>query len=251
MKPLLFLHGWGTTANIWKIQCEYFSSTYPVFAPNYFIEDPAPCFFKGPFTIDTLTQGLFDYISYHHLSPVHLIGWSLGSMPALAFTSRFPSMVSSMTLASGTPKFLFDETFPWGMHPGELRLLKRRLKKDKESALKDFYQLLFSEEEKRRNLPKRANDLLTMNQINDQALLEGLDILESIDLRSTLSDVKVPTLLLHGAEDQICSVEASRFMHRHIPQSLLEIFPLCGHLPFFTQEHTFNQVLKKFLNSLP
>jgi len=46
-------------------------------------------------------------------------------MIALEFASRFSTLVSSLTLVGGTPKFLLDESFPYGLTEGELRLLTR------------------------------------------------------------------------------------------------------------------------------
>jgi len=96
----------------------------------------------------------------------------------------------------------------------------------------------------------KIRDMLKSNKgISDQALLEGLDILESVDLRPVLSGISVPALILHGENDRLCPVQAGRYMHQHIGNSQLKIFPDCGHLPFLTQEKEFNQALENFLTS--
>ena len=171
-------------------------------------------------------------------------------MIALEFTSRFSSFVSSLTLVDGTPKFLLDESFSYGLKEGELRLLRKRLLKDKLIAFTAFHQLLFSEGEKNRQIMLRIRDMLKSNKdISDQALLEGLDILGKADLRPILSGISVPVFILHGENDRLCPVQAGRYMHQHMGNSQLKIFPDCGHLPFLTQEKAFNKALANFLNA--
>ncbi len=249
--PLVFLHGWGTTSSIWQAQVSYFSQKWPVIAPDYLLRDSHfSSFFFTPRTLKTLSEGLFKFCSYHRISSLHLIGWSLGSMIALEFASRFSSLVSSLTLVDGTPKFLLDGSFSYGLTEGELRLLRKRLLKDKLIAFTAFHQLLFSEGEKNRQVMLKIRDMLKSNKgISDQALLEGLDILEKVDLRPILSGIIVPVLILHGENDRLCPVQAGRYMHQHIGSSQLKIFPDCGHLPFLTQEKEFNHALENFLNS--
>jgi len=249
--PLVFLHGWGTTSSIWQVQVSYFSQKWPVISPDYLLQDSHfSSFFSFPRTLKTLSEGLFKFCTYHRISSLHLIGWSLGSMIALEFVSQFPSLVSSLTLAAGTPKFLADESFASGLPKGELRLLRKRLLKDKLIAFTAFHQLLFSEGEKNRQTMLKIRDMLKSNKdISDQALLEGLDILEKVDLRPILSSISVPVLILHGENDHLCPVQAGRYMHQHIGSSQLKIFPDCGHLPFLTQEKQFNQALENFFNT--
>ena len=249
--PLVFLHGWGTTSSIWQEQISHFSNKWQVIIPDYLLQDSHFSFFISlPRTIKSLSEALFTFCSHQHISSLHIIGWSLGSMIALEFTSRFSPMVSSLTLVDGTPKFLLDDSFPYGLSKGELRLLRKRLLKDKLIAFTAFHQLLFTEQEKNRKMMLKIRDRLKSNKdISDQALLEGLDILEKVDLRSILSDINLPVLILHGEDDHLCPVEAGRYMHKKIGGSQIKVFPDCGHLPFLTQPKVFNQALEDFLNS--
>ena len=249
--PLVFLHGWGTTSSIWQTQISYFSNKRPVISPDYLLQDSHfSSFISTPRTLKTLSEGLFAFCRHQRISSLHIIGWSLGSMIALEFASRFSSLVSSLTLVAGTPKFVSDESFLSGLPKGELRLLRKRLLKDKLIAFSAFHQLLFTEQEKNRQMMLKIRDMLKANKdISNQALLEGLDILEKVDLRSILSGINVPVLILHGENDRLCPVGAGHYMHQHIVGSQFKIFPDCGHLPFLTQEKAFNPALQDFLNS--
>ena len=250
--PLVFLHGWGTTSKIWQRQAAHFSPAWPVLVPDYLIQGSGHSFFSAPpFTLKNLVDGLHVLCRHCSLPPMHLIGWSLGSMIALEFTSRFPALVASLTIVAGTPKFLSDESFPDGATKGELRRLRGRLLRDRLFAFSSFHQILFTEQEQIQAIMLKVRELLkTDYEISDQALLEGLNILEEVDLRAILSAIKVPVLIIHGDSDRLCPAGAARYLHQHIPHSQLRIFTDCGHLPFLTREEEFNQALDDFLKPL-
>ncbi|MCL6582456.1 MAG: alpha/beta hydrolase [bacterium] len=251
--PLIFLHGWGSTAKIWQRQATYFTATRrPVLVPDYLLQTcRGPSFFITPLTLNNLTDELFALCRRRSLAAVHLIGWSLGGMIALKFAFRFPDLVNSITLVATTPKFVADDSFPDGIGRGELRLLRSRLLRDRLFAFSSFHQLLFADQELSEPLVLKIRDLLKTDQpISDQALVEGLNILEDEDLRPHLPYIKSPALIIHGQKDRLCPVAAAHYLHQQIPCSQLRILPDCGHIPFLTREEEFNQILEEFLQYL-
>lgn len=252
--PLVFLHGWGTTSGIWQEQINFFSPRWLVLAPDYFCQGPGTLPLSSePLSLENLAEALFSFCQAQALPYLHLVGWSLGSMIALEFAWRFPSLLRSLTLVAGTPKFISDDSFPYGLPKAELRLLRKRLLQNKLFAFTTFHQLLFTEQEKKREIMLRVRDLFRTNQqISDQRLIESLAILEQADLRPILPDIpsSLPILIIHGENDQVCLPDASSFFHQAFPSSQLVIFPQCGHLPFITYQAKFNQLLDRFLTFL-
>jgi len=70
------------------------------------------------------------------------------------------------------------------------------------------------------------------------------------DSTETLGQITVPTLIIHGLEDQIISLDESRIMHAGIQNSHLEIIPDAGHLPNLEQPNIFNRSVASFLIAL-
>ena len=62
-----------------------------------------------------------------------------------------------------------------------------------------------------------------------------------------LSEVQVPTLIVHGAEDRLIPVACAKRAHHLIPHSQLEIIARCGHLPPVEQPESFNRIISSFL----
>ena len=80
-----------------------------------------------------------------------------------------------------------------------------------------------------------------------EALIEYLDIFEQEDLREVLKTVNVPLLFINGYEDQICHRDTITLMRKLSPHAQVEFFMECGHFPFLSKPHEFNNVLEKFL----
>ncbi|NIW46872.1 MAG: alpha/beta fold hydrolase, partial [Gammaproteobacteria bacterium] len=70
------------------------------------------------------------------------------------------------------------------------------------------------------------------------------------DSMPTLKKIKLPTLIIHGAEDQIIPISEAEAMHFAVVGSRFEIIPDAGHLPNLEQSQLFNQVVKDFLSTL-
>jgi pimeloyl-ACP methyl ester carboxylesterase len=70
-----------------------------------------------------------------------------------------------------------------------------------------------------------------------------------LDITPILRQVKVPTLVLHGAEDRRVSVAAAHHLAAHIPDARLHLFAGRGHLPIFTAIAEFCEILRRFVRT--
>ena len=64
-----------------------------------------------------------------------------------------------------------------------------------------------------------------------------------------LSEVRVPTLLVHGIADKVVPVSWAERAHKLMRNSRIEIIPECGHLPPVEQPDLFNRIVRRFLLS--
>ena len=70
------------------------------------------------------------------------------------------------------------------------------------------------------------------------------------DLREVLPEVRVPTLLLCGAEDVRSPLEVVEVMHAAIPGSTLVVLPEVGHMANLEAPEAFNRAVRSFLSAL-
>jgi pimeloyl-[acyl-carrier protein] methyl ester esterase len=79
------------------------------------------------------------------------------------------------------------------------------------------------------------------------ALAAGLGWLRDTDLRADAGGIGVPTLLVHGARDQLVPVEAGRWLAKAIPGARMHELADAAHLPFFTHHDAFLAALEHFV----
>jgi pimeloyl-ACP methyl ester carboxylesterase len=94
-----------------------------------------------------------------------------------------------------------------------------------------------------------------VREIRDTASLNGVvgalaAMRDRIDSTPMLSDIDVPVLIIHGADDQLIPVSEAEAMHKAIPNSSLVIVPGAGHLPNLEQPDFFNDAVIDFLEEL-
>jgi pimeloyl-ACP methyl ester carboxylesterase len=61
--------------------------------------------------------------------------------------------------------------------------------------------------------------------------------------------VKLPTLLIHGAQDEILPLELSQNACRLIPNARLKVIDECGHCPHIERAAEFNEAVISFLKA--
>jgi pimeloyl-ACP methyl ester carboxylesterase len=84
-------------------------------------------------------------------------------------------------------------------------------------------------------------------QASPYAMAEALKTLRDADLRDDLKKIKIPTLILHGRLDKICSFDLAEQMHALVPQSKLVAFEKSGHALFIEEREKFNSELINFI----
>jgi 3-oxoadipate enol-lactonase len=67
---------------------------------------------------------------------------------------------------------------------------------------------------------------------------------------SKLPEIKVPTLILVGKEDELTPPSAAEQIHEGIKGSELHIIDNAGHLCNLEQPHIFNEHLVRFVSSI-
>ena len=69
----------------------------------------------------------------------------------------------------------------------------------------------------------------------------------TMDLRSRLAGITVPTLVLVGRHDFITNVAMAEELIEHLPDARLEVFEKSGHFPHVEEPEKFYEVVKEFV----
>ena len=100
--PLVFIHGVGLDHQMWKPQTnslnEYSTITYDLLGHG---KTP---FNKEEITLDDFSKQLLSVLDFLKVDKFNLVGFSLGSLIALDFASKFQSRLKSLTVIGTTYK---------------------------------------------------------------------------------------------------------------------------------------------------
>ncbi|MCL9814548.1 alpha/beta fold hydrolase [Natranaeroarchaeum aerophilus] len=202
------------------------------------------------------TDVLGDFLDALNISPVTLVGVSMGGGIALQYALYNQSRVQKLVLVD-------SHGLGRGLPHGYLTYILSRLPQLNELSIS-----LLS---RNRRLAKRAlggivNDVSTLSRsVVDEfyRLLQRPDAGLAFrrwrrhevdrsgyrtDFSDRLGDLGVPTLLVHGAEDPLFPVEWSRRTADRIPDATLDVRPDCGHWPQREQTEAFNEAVLSFLD---
>lgn len=74
---------------------------------------------------------------------------------------------------------------------------------------------------------------------------------DTFDVMRRVSDVRVPTLVVGGADDRLTPIRYHEFLAAHIPGCRLAIIEGAGHWVFWEQPDAFTRTVREFLDALP
>jgi pimeloyl-[acyl-carrier protein] methyl ester esterase len=230
MKTLIFLHGWGTTGNIWRRQAEAFASSgMTVLTPTFATWE---------------VSWLVNYLQTLSLTETVLVGWSLGGMLLLEALGQMTAAPAGLVLVATPASFCERPDHPHGQPRVMVRALRRTVRADRRRGLADFASRCLA--------PEEANFRQEIfqdfqPQENGADLAAGLDYLLNTDLRPILSAIPAGALLIQGDQDNIAPPAQSEVLHHYLKGSRMVKISGAGHAPFLTRADKFNQVLREFL----
>jgi class 3 adenylate cyclase/pimeloyl-ACP methyl ester carboxylesterase len=177
--------------------------------------------------------------------PVGAVGISRGSNLVIRLADAYPNLVSHLVLVGAPPD-------PMGPGSPVQRLdyndaVVRFLEHDDLEGLTRFLAFrVYSEADAREFAENSIARRLTMPR---ETLLSFFDPDPSMDVKSLLERVRVPTLVVHGLEDKQVPFAAGEYIAARIPGAKLYPFRGRGHLPLFSATTEFCDVLRQFLQT--
>ncbi|CAK0758522.1 Pimeloyl-(acyl-carrier protein) methyl ester esterase [Gammaproteobacteria bacterium] len=241
---VVLLHGWGFHGGVWDELAETLAGwgrrVHVVDLPGHG-HSPVPV---TPLEVDGLAEAVRATV------PVGAawVGWSLGGMVALAAAIRYPDEVSALVLIGASPCFVRGPDWPAAVAPELLSEFGRGLTEDWRATLQRFLAL------QARAVAGQIVRCLRTSMFalppNPAALAAGLTVLQETDLRSRLSAVICPTLVLLGERDTLVPAAVAADLARLRPDWRIRCLSGAGHLPFLTHRAEVLSALTEHLDGL-
>lgn len=245
-QPLLLIHGFPLNLEMWRPQIEELSSSVRTIAVDlrgHGLSPPTP----GPYPMELLADDCAAVLSALGVKEqVAVMGLSMGGYISFALYRRHPQLVSGLILAStragadseqgkANREQAAAEVAQEGTQPMIERMLPILM------SPKTYHQ--------KPKLVQKVEGILTHTSPGGMvSALQGMK--ERPDSTGTLDQILVPTLILHGLDDQIIPLSEAETMQAGIPAARLVAIPDAGHLPNLEQAEIFNQAVASFLETV-
>jgi pimeloyl-ACP methyl ester carboxylesterase len=234
--PLLMLHG-GGGAGIWLPSMARLAKKFDVVAPEHpgFGQSDTPEWLD---TIADLANFYLDFLDQLDLRGVHLVGSSLGGWIAAEIAVRNPSRLASLTLIGSA-----------GIHVDGVAQVDTFLCSEEQRIRHLFYDEELAEAVVASSERPEVEDAAFRNRTTT-AKLAWHPRNHDPHLRKWLHRIKVPTLLVWGADDQLFPPDYAFAFQQLIPCAKVVVIPRCGHLPHVEQGDAFADELESFIGAM-
>jgi pimeloyl-ACP methyl ester carboxylesterase len=224
----VLLHAAGSNAGIWRRQLAGLGSDHSVVA----IDLPGhgrSCGIDGPASIEDGATVVLRVLEALRLRPCVLVGRSMGGAIALVVASRASERVRGLVLACSSARFsLSDEMVATARDVARGRLPQQ------------FTTHTFS--------PATGMDVMReawMEQVKTDPRVRLTDLLacRAFDGHALLPAIRMPTLVVAGADDSITPVAQAEALAAGIAGARLEVLPQAGHQAPLEQSERFNELV--------
>ena len=234
--PLLFLHGVGGGHHAWEHQVPYFGKLgYPSHAwdqPGY---GHSPT--VEPYDLEHVSASLARLIESLGDEPMVLVGHSMGGLIAQETYARYPQLVKAMALCFTSPAFASGNSeFTRQFVAARIGPL------DQGKTMAEIAAQLIPTMGSNSKLAEKI-----MAGVPPETYRKAVQLLTTFDRREALAEIKVPTLLIAGAEDKTAPPAVMEKMWQKIPGSEYVLLENCGHLGPMDKPDEFNAALLAFL----
>jgi 3-oxoadipate enol-lactonase len=240
-EPLVLIMGLASSIDMWH-------RTMPVMAQHYrtiLVENrgvgrsdvPSP-----PFTIAAMASDVAAVMDAAGIDQARVFGISMGGMIAQEFTLNYPERVQSLILGCTN----FGGKNVQSASQKVLDVLKARGEMEAEEGAYAMAPYIYDA-----NTPKERIEEDLKIRVKWFPTPEGyfgqLEAIMSWESRDRLSQISVPTLVIHGETDELVPPENGRMIAEQIPGAKLLMLPNTSHI-FMTDQPdiTFREILNFF-----
>ena len=236
MTALVFLHGVGGGHHAWERQQSFFAGRgYPSHAwdqPGYGHSASVE-----PYDLERISASLARLIESLGNEPVVLVGHSMGGLIAQETYIRHPGLVKALVLCFTSP------AFAGGGSDFTKQFIAARLGPlDEGKSMAEIAAQLIPTMGSNSKLAEQV-----MAGVPPETYRKAVRLLTTFDRRKELADIKVPTLVIAGSDDQTAPPAMMERMAQKIPGAEYVLLEGCGHLGPMDQPDAFNAALWSFL----
>ena len=236
--PLVLVHGFLGSSDMWSPQVIFFKNDFRVIVPAL------PGFGKSNKinscdSIECMARAILDLLEKKEIKKFNLLGHSMGGM----IVQEIVKLAGNQIL-----KLICYGTGPRGNIPGRFETIDQSREKLKIKGLKDTAHRIaktwFVEEDKSKYfyLCEEAG-----KQTSIEAVDNGLVAMKNWDGVKNLKNIRNETLIVWGDQDKAYNFNQVETLINNIPNSNLKIINGCSHNVHLEKPDEFNTIVSEFL----
>jgi non-heme chloroperoxidase len=251
-RPVVLIHGWPLSAESWSEQtAALHQAGYRVVAYDRrgFGRSDKP---GGGYDYDTLTEDLENLMLELALLDVTLVGFSMGGGEVARYVSKYgEARLHSIVFASSVPPYMLhgDDNPEGPLTKEQAAEMAAGLHHDREAFFHQFVTGFYSANGQLVVTEAQRQDAIRLTaQADQKAALKCMESFGTEDFRDDLTQVTVPTLVIHGDADAVVPFEGSGARtHAAIAHSELVVLAGAPHGCNVSHAGQFNDALIAFL----
>lgn len=227
---LILVHGSGNTREVWHYQTAYFSDSEAINLPGHPQGKPRT-------SIDGYAEWLHEYVLKQGYKKPVLAGHSLGGAVILTYALNYPKDIKALILV-GTGARL-------RVHPDFLAAMEDGIS-NPQKWLTEFVEPLYA-----RVAPGVKTAVVSkVAEVGAAVQLNDFQCCDKFDIMDRVHEIKLPTLILCGTDDNMTPVKYSQYLANKIAGAHLVVINGGTHFVFLEKPKEVNQAIEEFLKSL-
>ncbi|MFW9945800.1 MAG: alpha/beta fold hydrolase [Candidatus Odinarchaeota archaeon] len=226
---LLFIHGSGSTSNIWKNQFNL-DIDYDIVAIDLPSHSKSDVF--SELSLELYVNVINEFTHSFSYQSLILCGHSLGGAIAQAYYFKHPNEIKALILCGTGGRLRVSQ------------LILDSLKNDYDKYLNSFLLRAFY-----KDTPKKVikNYKKETSNIGSKITFQDFKICDNFDTLDKTHTIRIPCLILCGDTDYLTPAKYSQYFHEKVQKSKLVIVEKAGHMIMLEKPKEVNQAIKDFL----
>jgi len=253
-QPVVFSHGWPLTADAWEDQMLFLASRgYRCIAHDRRGHGRSTQPWDGN-DMDTYADDLATLVEELDLRNVVLVGHSTGGGEVVRYLARHGTerVAKAVLIGAVPPLMLRTPANPGGLPMEAFDQLRAGVLADRSQLLKDLTAPFYGANRPGAKVSQGLRDSFWLQgmQAGFKAVFDCIKAFSETDFTEDLKSVDVPTLVIHGDDDQIVPIGASALLSaRLISHSQLKIYEGAPHGLPSTHKDRVNADLLAFISA--
>jgi 3-oxoadipate enol-lactonase len=243
--PVVFIHGFPFSGEMWKPQVEALRETYRVIVYDVRGHGESETG-DGQYSIEYFVDDLFALLDHITLLKVVLVGLSMGGYIALRAMEREPGRFRALVLCNTRSDSDTNESRIKRANQAKfVKVLGTKVFAD------DFVKLVFFEKTFQMN-PDAVKVIHDLIERNNPIGIAGtlLALASRTDTTALLPRIAIPTIVIVGERDTLTPPHSALAISEKIPNAEMYIIPNAAHISNLENPADFNKRLLTFLRKL-